>query len=344
MNHDEIMTMLGAKYYRQIDEDNFEILRVINIKGTDQCVCLINDEREELMPPGNILSHYTKLIPDGLMTFAIVSTKLKGKDLYTDDVIITVRTAETIMNDVDAPDALCRQNIMDIFHAMVTGKDDTDYVGLSICRSEIPANMPVRMLTECDRVDYIVTYNTYISDTPFTFLNFMKGKRLRRFDTVLENGLKEYLKSKNIPDAGQMSVKGHCRNLETLIANNNFSYDYDQVYGITPINDVMEDNLEDDTLSGEIEYKKLNSNLTNIFSNVFKMKISKTLVIKYDHRIDLSEFDNNTVFLVRDKKGILYVVRYVPEGEYLESELELQAVAAAMEHITTVNKYSKNIG
>ena len=58
----------------------------------------------------------------------------------------------------------------------------------------------------------------------------------------------------------------------------------------------------------------------------------------------MSEFDNNTVFLVRDKKGILYVVRYVPEGEYLESELELQAVAAAMEHITTVNKYSKNIG
>ena len=69
------------------------------------------------------------------------------------------------------------------------------------------------------------------------------------------------------------------------------------------------------------------------------MKISKTIVVKYDHDIDLSEFGENTIFLVRDNKDDVYVVRYTTTGEYMESELDMQAVASAMEHIKIVNKY-----
>ena len=87
------------------------------------------------------------------------------------------------------------------------------------------------------------------------------------------------------------------------------------------------------------EYDALNSDAINIFSKVFKMQISKTIVIKYDHNIDLSEFNEGEIFLVRDTNDDLYVVRYVLEGEYLETELEAKAVEDAMNNIRIVNKY-----
>ena len=339
MTHSEVMSMLGAKYYRQLTEDEYEILRVVNIKGTNECICLINNKEQVSKSPEDILGHYTKLIPDGIISFAIVSTRInQAEDRFTDDVLVMARTLANLENNVKAPDLICRQNIVDIFHSMMIG-EDTDYVGTSLLRTEVPANMSMDLFTACDKIDYIVTYNTYITDTPDTFINYMKGKRLSRFDTILDSCMKEYLKAKSIPDTGQLSVKGHCRTLDVLLKNNNFAYDLDTLYSITPIKESMEDNLVTEHFEDGLEYKALNSNLTNIFSNVFKMKISKTIVVKYDHDIDLSEFAENTIFLVRDNKDDIYVVRYTTAGEYMESELDMQAVASAMEHIKIVNKY-----
>ena len=341
MTHEEVMSMMGVKFYRSIDEDNFEILRVINIKGSNECICLMNGEKISKTPE-EILSNYVKLIPDGIITFAAIETKInQNSDKNVDDVIVMVRTMDNIENDIQYPDLICRQNIVDIFYELSHNGDETDFVGTSICRSQVPHNMPMELFTRCDKVNYIVTYNTYISDTPLTFIEFMKGKRLNKFDTLLENNLGEYLKSNKLPDIGQKSVKGYCRNLETLLKNNNFCYDYDSLYNITPIKDNLEDNLEKNEFSNGMEYMSLNSKFTNIFSNIFKMKILKTIVVKYDHDIDLSEFDENTIFLIRDNTSSLYVVRYTIEGKYLESELEIDMISQAFEHINLINKYGK---
>ena len=129
--------------------------------------------------------------------------------------------------------------------------------------------------------------------------------------------------------------------METLIKSNNLLYDYDSLYNITPIKDNLEENLEKKEFSNGLEYMSLNPKFTNIFSNIFKMKILKTIVLKYEHDIDLSEFGNDTVFLIRDNTSSLYVVRYTTEGMYLLSELEMEAVSKAFEHIDVVNKYGK---
>ena len=191
MDYKEISTMLGCKYYKQKEDKSFEILRVINIKGSDTCVCLIDGKDEKLLKPEFILANYTKLIPDGIITFAIVSTRVNPNDeRYTDDVIITANTALGLKADI-GPELICRQNVVDIFYAMYTGKEDTEIVGTCFLRSELPQNLPMEMLTQCDKIDYIVTYNTYVSDTVFDFLNYMKGKRLRKFDTVLDGVIAE---------------------------------------------------------------------------------------------------------------------------------------------------------
>lgn len=342
MTHEEVMSMMGLKYYRNVDENTFEIIRVINIKGTDECICLCEDGSNVSKTPNEILSNYTKLIPDGLITFACVETLISpesGKNV--DDVLVMVRTDKNIANDDPYPDLICRQNIVDLFYELSHNGESTELVGTSICRSQIPSNMPMELFMRCDKVNYIVSYNTYISDTPLTFLSFMKGKRLKRFDDLLEENLSKYLKSNKLPDTGQKSVKGYCRNLERLLRNNNFLYDYDSLYNITPIKDDLLDNLVKNKFSNGIEYMSLNSKFTNIFSNIFKMKILKTIVLKYEHDIDLSEFGNDTIFLVRDITSTLYVVRYTTEGNYLESELEIDAMSQAFEHIDLVNKYGK---
>ena len=343
MTHQEVMTMLGCKYYRQLSEDKFEILRVTNIKGTNDCTCLIDNERVEIKTPQDILSHYTKLIPDGTISFAIVSTQFDDKkDLYCDDVMVLAWNNNIhIHEESPDPDVICRQNIIDIFYAMLNGEEDKSIVGLSMTKKELPNNLSMKDLTQCDKINYIVTYNTYLQDTPTTFIEYMKGKRLQRFNDVLENGVKEYLKSQNIVDMGQKIIKGHCRDLENLLKNNNFYYDFDQIFGISPIKDNIEENLESNNFADGTKYYSLNSKLTNIFSNVFKINISKTIVVEYDHDIDLTEFDPNTIFLVRDNTDKVYVVRYMLNGEYLESELELEAISQAFDHIRTVNKYSK---
>ena len=345
MTYEQLSSMMGCKYYKQKEDGEYEILRVINIKGTDTCVCLIDDKEEKLINPADILSVYTKLIPDGIISFAIVSTRVNPTDArYTDDVIVTVTTSNSIETKQNVPDIICRQNIVDIFYAMYSGKEDTEVVGTCLTRNEIPSNLPIEMITHFDKMEYIVTYNTYITDTVFDFLKFMKGKRLRRFDTVLSNGLEAYMKKKGIPDMGQSSVKGHCRDLETLLRNNNFEYDMDQVYSITPIKLDVSENLITNKFANGDEYQSLNSELVNIFSKVFKMKISKTIVLKYWHDIDLSEFHENEVFLVRDITNSVYVVRYTTEGKYIESELEIAAVQQAMENIRIVNKYGSKKG
>lgn len=340
MTYQQISSMLGCKYYKQREDKSYEILRVINLKGDDKCLCLIDDKDEQILYPEEILSNYTKLIPDGIITFAIVSTRVNPKDeRYTDDVIVTATAAISLKDPNPIPDLICRQNIVDIFYAMYTGKDDTDMVGTCITRAEIPDSLPIQLLTQCDKVDYIVTYNTYISDTVFTFLNYMKGKRLRKFDAVLESGLKAYMKAKGIPDINQLSVKGHCRTLEALLRNNNFPYDFDRIYSITPLKFDLKEYIVKHQFVDGTKYDALNNDAINIFSKVFKMQISKTIVIKYDHNIDLSEFGENEIFLVRDNTDDLYVVRYVLDGEYLETELEAKAVEDAMNSIKIVNKY-----
>ena len=340
MTYQQMSTMLGCKYYKQREDKSYEILRVINLKGSTDCVCMIDNKDEKIMKPEEILSNYTKLIPDGIITFAIVSTRVKPEDeRYTDDVIVTATTAASLKDPNPIPDLICRQNIVDIFYAMYTGKEDTEMVGTCMTRAEIPENLPIQMILQCDKTDYIVTYNTYISDTVFTFLNFMKGKRLRKFDAVLESGLKAHMKAKGVPDINQLSVKGHCRTLEALLRNNNFPYDFDQIYSITPLKFDLKEYIEKHQFIDGTEYDALNSDAINIFSKVFKMQISKTIVIKYDHNIDLSEFNEGEIFLIRDNTDDLYVVRYVLEGEYLETELENQAVEEAMNNIKIVNKY-----
>lgn len=345
MKKEQIDTLLGAKMYC-IDRGEIEVIRITNIiKG----ICTIKNLKTgeiNKLEPDYILRNYTKLINDGVIVFAIVETcSDHEKGIMVPDVVIMGYTAEGFKNN--RPDVICRQNIIDIFQNIYNASykkndpNDKTIVGTSLTRNCVPQGMNMEMLAQCDKITYIATYNTYLTDSvDFIIDEVMSAKKRRKFDEVLENCLSEYLKATKIPDIGQKHVKGHCRDLKTLIHNNNFGYDFDSIFGITPVKFPFDEKvLQDAQFKNGLEYKTLTNDFRNIFSNIFKTKINTSVVVKYDHDIDLSEIPEGGYFLIRDSLGDVYVIRYTTNGEFLESELQIDAMQNAVEMIDIFNKY-----
>ena len=348
MDHNQALTLLGSKFYKANRETGeIEVIRVTGVKTDNSCKCVPTKGGEAFyLPATEILGHYTKLINDGVLVFAIVETcSNETNGTMLPDVVILGFTKESF--ETNKPVLICRQNIIDIFQAIYAasynkkGDRDKEIVGTCLTRSSLPKNMTMETLAQCDKVIFTATYNTYISDDIDTILSLINSKRLKKFNDVLEKCLLEYMGAHNVVDCGQKHINGHCRDLETLMKNNNFGYDWDSIFNISPVNFKMEDMIIHNSFEDGTEYDSLNSDATNIFSKIFRIKINKTFVVEYDHDIDLSEFDKSTYFLVRDNTGKLYVIRYTNAGEYLESELELDEVRKAMENIAIVNKYRK---
>ena len=345
MKKEQIDTLLGAKMYC-IDNGEIELIRVMNI---NKDVCKIKNLKtgqENKLDPEYLLRNYTRLINDGVIVFGIVETcSDQTKGTMIPDVVIMGYTKEGFKNN--KPDVICRQNIIDIFQSIYNASYDKndpnnkEIVGTSLTRNCVPQGMNMEMLAQCDKIDYICTYNTYLMDSvDYIIDNLMTDKKRRKFDDILDSCLKEYLKAHNIPDMGQKHVNGHCRNLKALVHDNNFSYDFDSIFGITPVKFPFDEKvLKDAQFKNELEYKTLTNDCRNIFSNIFKIKINTSVVVKYDHDIDLSELPEGSFFLIRDSLDDVYVIRYTTAGEFLESELEIAAIASAMENVNIVNKY-----
>lgn len=347
MNHEQALTLLGSKFYKANKETGkIEVIRVVGVKSTNECKCIEEGKDPFFLSADDILAHYTKLINDGVIVFAIVETMSDEQaGVMTPDVVVMGYTKERFEAG-EEPDVICRQNIIDIFQAIYAASynkkenRDKEIVGTCVTRSSVPKNMNMEMLSQCDKVNFVVTYNTYIQDNINTFIDMLKGKRLKKFDEVLEKCMLEYMNYHKIPDLGQKHINGHCRSLEVLLKNNNFGYDWDSLFGITPVKFAIDDNvLVHNSFNDGISYDSFNSETINIFSKIFQLKINKTIVVEYDHDIDLSEFEEGTYFLIRDINMKLFVVRYTTEGHYIESELVVEDVRKAMENIAIVNKY-----
>ena len=348
MEYNKAITMLGMKFYDP-KELNFVIYRIMNVDEMGVCTCRGTDNSEKKIPGEDIATKYTRLTPDGIITFFDVSVKMSeasavGKqateEKWMDDVIVTYRTFENIKNNIKAPDMVCRQNATDLQYCMLANVSTSEFVGFCLTRYDIPENMPMSMLTQCDEVKYAINVNTYINDNEDTILTVL-GRKSRKFDNNLKACLKEYMESKNMIDTQQKVIRGHCRSLSILLENNDFWYNMDQLNGIVRMKERFEDYTEIRKNSEGKEFFALTSDATNLFCNLFGKHISRTVVVRYDHDIDLSDIPKGEYFLFRDSIGDLYVVRFVLNGEFLKAELESEARAKAYEQVNIFNKYGK---
>ncbi len=348
MEYTKAITMLGMKFYDPKDLE-FVIYRIMNVDGMGICTCRGTDNSEKKISADDIAKKYTRLTPDGIITFFNVSVQMSevanvGKEAkeekWMDDVIITYRTAQNIKEGFRSPDMVCRQNATDLQYCLLTNSNSSDFVGFCLTRSDVPANMSMEMLTECDEVKYAINVNTYINDNEDTIMGVL-GRKARKFDQTLEAAMKEFMDSKGMIDADQKTIRGHCRTLNLLLNNNDFWYNLDQMNGVVRMKGKFEDYADIRKDPEGREFFTLNSDATNLFSNLFGKRFSRTFIVKFDHDLDLGEIPENSYFLFRDIIGDLYVVRFTLGAEFLQSELESEARAKAFEEIDIHNKYGK---
>jgi hypothetical protein len=177
-------------------------------------------------------------------------------------------------------------------------------------------------LTACDEVIRNDMVNFYLDDTIDDILDCLP---VNLYDQVLAKLFKDHLtacgrSASEIKNFKYPSSDGWCRNLKTLLVENNFISDIDSVRNTTALQFDLEEFLckEDDGVYS------FNSVMLDFFNYIYKINATKTMVIKYDYDINLGEFNNSNYIFFRDINNVTWVVVYTCEGQYIEKDLEEQ--------------------
>lgn len=302
----------NTRYYRWITLDNNDSMleEIILLKVNNENSCSVKVKRGndvgsiKKITLDYLKTNYTKLSPDGYIIFNIVSVRDNLKD-----VMVTIVRKKDIDNHETLPYAVCRQCLVDIF-AKQLDKTGKDYVGLSVSKDSCPADVSFDNFFACDNICYTEYVSFYIGDSLDYIFQYIKN--VDRFDNTLVNLFNDHCNYKSgnnkfIADVFKKDscLDGYCKSLKDLLILNNFKYDLNTAYGIYPLN------ISDDDLA----YGVLNDNARTILSEILNTRIEKSIVLKYDRDIDLSQIQRKYC-LISTNSDTVYVVGYVTSGQY----------------------------
>ena len=319
----KVENMLGYKIFKET-EDGIKMYRIIGLKGAPE-IMRINDlmkikdldTGEESVVKVEDMKDYTPLTPDGYLTFNKVYIDNNGKKLY--DVVITASKILNLKIGDTLPFAICRQSCTDIFYNLACGDESDMIVGLSVNQDDCPTNFDFRELLACDGIDKTQYVNYYRMDTLEDVMPMIKTKELNE---VLSNNFMEHVKATgNASIAFKKEDKGWCKDIDTLMKENNFQSDIDQMLGITGVNFKISDYIITKNLTDEQEYETFTDDLVNWLKELYNVNINKINVVKFDHDIDLLEFKNSRYFLLRDNTKTMYLCVYSIDKDELEIDL-----------------------
>lgn len=320
---------LGAKYYRYLENDDIEIVRVYKQNDLEVKVYLDNDINNKFkMSKEELEQKYVRLNQHAVMNFCIAEV---GNGL--EDVIVTVHKMSDLVTNEPTPYCACRQNITDLFAMQIN--PNKLYVGCSMSLDTCPPDVDYRNMIACNGINKCVNVCVYMDDTLDIILSMVKSKD---FDRTLESLFTDHINYvvKDNPALTPMKQRfmkldghdGYCKSLRTLLEQNNFMYDYYQAFKIIPI---------DEEVIYDEETGVVNNNIKEIISDIYRVEISSTLCIPYWYDIVLDEIDNDHV-LIMDKNNNLFVIAYVTSGpkhidiESVESEDNIERLANATDN------------
>ena len=340
MNSKEVLSLIGTKFYRYDEEENLEQIRVLTMQNSESVkIKDLNSGEEKKINPKYILDNYSMLNPDGLIMFTIATVDA-GNGTNMNDVIVTLYKMSSLKEDKDIePYCVCRQNVNDIFYDMHNPQSGTVYAGLCISKDTCPAHINYKIMTACNGAEYIYGVNAYIEDTLDDILACVKQPK---FDKVLEGIYDTYLKAytsnpliSRVDKLDHRSLHGYCTTLRILLEENNFMYDFNTCFGITPLGFELKYIDENKTTLDKETLEKL--------SYLYRLNMVSSMVVPYAKDIDLDKIQG-TYVLVREPSNKLYIIAYTTDGEYVESDEALkymdQMHGVALAH-SDQEKYTK---
>lgn len=347
----KINNMLGFKIFKE-EGDDLLIYRITKIKnykdGTEPTSITVKnlDTDEEKVVNVEELKGFTPLTPDGYLTFNQVHIINNGK-VYNDVVITASKILNLKVGDT-IPYAVCRQSCTDIFYNLICKTEDDMIVGLAVNQDDCPTNFDFRQILACDGVDKTQYVNYYRTDTLEDVMPMIKTHGL---NSTLEKLYTEHVKaSKNTAAMFKKEDRGWCKDLDTLLRENSFQADIDQMLGITAVDFKVEDYIVTAPLPGkeDQEYETVTDDLKSWLASTYNANINNISIVKYGYDIDLADFNNSRYFLLRDNTKTLYLLVYTIDKDELEVDLVNKAnepdlsTKFRLEFYNKYNQYNKD--
>lgn len=309
---------LGYKFFKEKEDGSFDILRICEILKDKNSVRVITENNtKSVMTIEDLSKEYTPLEPFGIMSFNIVSlgnTKDKSKD-----VMVMMYKLTDLKLGIEDPFAICRQSINDFFADLLCNNPLTEnnLVGVCCSRENCPTGIKFNILAACDDLISMNVVNIYRGDTLKDIMQCVPI--LKEMDNTLNKLFITNCKAENVKGTEFLtSHNGWCKDLKTLFKENNAQGCLDEMMGITDV-DFNLSNYFDKRDSGVYE---LNRVALLFFDEIFKVRAVQTRVIEYNYSIDLAKFNNTNYVFLRDNTNKVYLIVYLVDGEFLESELQ----------------------
>ena len=100
--------------------------------------------------------------------------------------------------------------------------------------------------------------------------------------------------------------------------------DINQMLGITQVEFDVKDYLIN-VSKDDITYQIASDDFRLWLSSIYKVNMTEVAVMKFDHDINLADFNDSRYLLIKDNTGVLYLMVYTVEGEFFEADLEEKA-------------------
>lgn len=317
---------IGYKFFRLDEEKNeVKIIRVIGLEPFNDKfrVKSEEDDKIKILTYGE-LSKYTPLQPNGFIMITDAWANDRSGNKY-DDIIITLYDYNHIKILGDkAPYAVCRQSINDIFYNVIRTDPNLEVVGCCVSKETIPPNLQISDFLACSGVYEYQMVNYYIEDTVESVLECVD---VDKPNNILLNLFKAHMEAKNTNNplfdfdlCNDRQNDGWCRNIATLLHENNFATDFDTLRSIQ----ALDFELDPYIIKGDGTDipDELDEEIVAFLSRTYKIPIEKVYIMTYGHDIDLADFAEQPYMLFRDSKDITYLALYINTGKYLSSELE----------------------
>lgn len=285
-------TVVGCKFYKYLDEDTLEIVRLLKIKNKD-CFVVVDENMENKRNlTKRELDEYTKLNPDGFITFSIV-----GLDHGTKDVIVTLHRKKDLDGGAVIPYCVCRQNIFDLFSSQIIKEPGVTYIGTTMSVENVPPDTEYNVMLMCNSVIESFIVNIYMTDTLDIVMKFFNPLN---FNELLKKMYDAFSKSDSEEESKE-KFRGQCSTLLQLLQENHFWNEFNRAYGIIK-------------LPYKVEKLTLSIDQIDYIEKILKHKMYNIQVIKYAKDIILDKIKVNYI-LVSDKNNVMYLLCY-NEGEY----------------------------
>lgn len=351
----KLYNMVGYKLFKEREDGTVHMLRIVgmrrpykldaNTKDPAEIKVYDYDTKETKKVRVDTLKEYSPLTPDGILTMCIVTIHDSKGKIFKDVLACGTKYINLQYKLTAMPYCVCRQNITDIFYNLMS-KTGEQLVGLSVNEDTCPANFDYGLMMASDSVEYYEMVNFYRNDMLEDLYPMIA---LKKYDEVLKGLFDAHVEATGNPAlAFKKEHGGWCRDLKTLLEENNFQADLNQMLGIVQVNFNIADFLEDRTITRngeELTYQIARDDFRYWLSFTYGYNITEATVLEYDHDINLADFNDNLYFIFRDNTKKLYLITYLTDGKYYEDDLKEKAKELDFStkfKIDFYNKYNQN--